>query len=437
MRWTLISKTSNINKLASFHAQATQGIIVIQLIRENLHVLDLLFVRPHLSRLCWREIVGNIHQSSNSSQAMNEIYSWCWEKVTERSDSALSDPPRGEGRVNCAEMADSVDTREASAPAEQTPHVAAPAQPHAVPSHYPPEEVEASRASSLSSLRSSIRQYRKENGRRYHALSDGNLTHHLWRLTFDGKLCMCPKVMGANSVLDIGTGTGIWAIDYAESHPSATVIGVDLSPIQPGFFEVDDIEKDWTWSTKFDFIHIRHMNSAIANWERLLRQAYDNLEPGGYVELTDNCFPLQCQDGTMDPKSPVAEWSTLLMEACDRMGRPVTVPALFKNLLLRAGFVDVVEVHRIWPLHDWPKNDQLKEIGRYSQESSLQGCEASALALFTRVLGWTRDETLVFCSGVRKDLHNRNIHAYWDIYCAFGRKPFDEPSSESEPESEH
>ncbi|KXH52983.1 methyltransferase domain-containing protein [Colletotrichum nymphaeae SA-01] len=138
----------------------------------------------------------------------------------------------------------------------------------------------------------------------------------------------------------------------------------------------------------------------------------------------------------MDPKSPVAEWSTLLMEACDRMGRPVTVPALFKNLLLRAGFVDVVEVHRIWPLHDWPKNDHLKEIGRYSQESSLQGCEASALALFTRVLGWTRDETLVFCSGVRKDLHNRNIHAYWDIYCAFGRKPFDEPSSESEPESE-
>ncbi|KAL4412520.1 methyltransferase domain-containing protein [Colletotrichum abscissum] len=370
-------------------------------------------------------------------------------------------------------MADSVDTREASAPAEQTPHVAAPAQPHVVPSHYPPQEVEAephdprydddtwseeSRASSLSSLRSSIRQYRKENGRRYHALSDGNLTHHLWRLTFDGKLCMCPKVMGAKAVLDIGTGTGIWAIDYAESHPSATVVGVDLSPIQPGFvppncsFEVDDIEKDWTWSTKFDFIHIRHMNSAIADWERLLRQAYDtqekansqvlfphppsNLEPGGYVEMTDNCFPLQCQDGTMDPKSPVAEWSTLLMEACDRMGRPVTVPALFKNLLLRAGFVDVVEAHRIWPLHDWPKNDHLKEIGRYSQESSLQGCEASALALFTRVLGWTRDETLVFCSGVRKDLHNRNIHAYWDIYCAFGRKPFDEPSSESEPESE-
>ena len=34
-------------------------------------------------------------------------------------------------------------------------------------------------------------------------------------------------------VLDIGTGTGIWAIDYADAHPDSTVIGVDLSPIQP------------------------------------------------------------------------------------------------------------------------------------------------------------------------------------------------------------
>jgi methylase of polypeptide subunit release factors len=33
-------------------------------------------------------------------------------------------------------------------------------------------------------------------------------------------------------VLDIGTGTGIWAIDFADEHPEAEVIGTDLSPIQ-------------------------------------------------------------------------------------------------------------------------------------------------------------------------------------------------------------
>lgn len=48
-----------------------------------------------------------------------------------------------------------------------------------------------------------------------------------------------------------GTGTGIWAIDMADTYPAAQVIGTDLSPVQPIFvppncrFEVDDFELDW------------------------------------------------------------------------------------------------------------------------------------------------------------------------------------------------
>lgn len=34
-------------------------------------------------------------------------------------------------------------------------------------------------------------------------------------------------------ILDLGTGTGIWAIDMADKYPDAEVIGVDLSVIQP------------------------------------------------------------------------------------------------------------------------------------------------------------------------------------------------------------
>ncbi len=49
------------------------------------------------------------------------------------------------------------------------------------------------------------------------------MQHHLMLLTLDGELCLCPKVRGANRVLDMGTGTGIWAIDYAEQHPAAEV----------------------------------------------------------------------------------------------------------------------------------------------------------------------------------------------------------------------
>lgn len=34
-------------------------------------------------------------------------------------------------------------------------------------------------------------------------------------------------------VLDIGTGTGTWAIDMGDEFPEAEIIGTDLSPVQP------------------------------------------------------------------------------------------------------------------------------------------------------------------------------------------------------------
>jgi methylase of polypeptide subunit release factors len=43
----------------------------------------------------------------------------------------------------------------------------------------------------------------------------------------DGKLFLAP-LRTIHRVLDIGTGTGIWAIDFADAFPSAHVIGEDL-----------------------------------------------------------------------------------------------------------------------------------------------------------------------------------------------------------------
>lgn len=93
------------------------------------------------------------------------------------------------------------------------------------------------------------------------------MQHHLFQLTLDGKLFTAPiDPKKTLRVLDVGTGTGIWAIDYGmsarrlcfleslmtlvqptsipkqryfrlipeESVLTATkVLGVDVSPIQP------------------------------------------------------------------------------------------------------------------------------------------------------------------------------------------------------------
>lgn len=59
-----------------------------------------------------------------------------------------------------------------------------------------------------------------------------DLHHEILLIAWDEKLYGAP-IDKPQRILDVGTGTGIWAIDMADSFPSAEVIGTDLSPIQP------------------------------------------------------------------------------------------------------------------------------------------------------------------------------------------------------------
>ncbi|KIX10324.1 uncharacterized protein Z518_01406 [Rhinocladiella mackenziei CBS 650.93] len=91
------------------------------------------------------------------------------------------------------------------------------------------------------SVRSSILQNREQPGRRYHAYKDGryhrpndeaelerlNIAHALFTMTNENRLHLAPLESDLGRVLDIGTGTGTWAIEFADAYPSALVVGVD------------------------------------------------------------------------------------------------------------------------------------------------------------------------------------------------------------------
>lgn len=296
---------------------------------------------------------------------------------------------------------------------------------------------------SLTSLTDSIREFRRENGRTYHSLSAGkywcpnddpendrlDLQHHAHRLTFGGALCCCPKKHGAKRVLDLGTGTGIWAMEYADEHPEAEVIGVDLSPIQPEFvppncsFEVDDIEKEWTWFKPFDFIWWRALLGCFTDVEGMIATCYENLEPGGYLEMHDGTFPLECDDGSVPEDSAVMKISHLAKEASARLGRPIDKSPQYREMMERAGFVDIVFEKYNWPINTWPKDPRMKTIGFWTLANVEGGLEGLFMALLTRGLGMTMEETLVLCAEVRKDLRNRDYHGNWPAYYCYGRKP--------------
>ncbi|KAF4334953.1 mrna 3 end-processing yth1 [Fusarium beomiforme] len=273
-----------------------------------------------------------------------------------------------------------------------------------------------------------------------------DLQHALFLRTFDDRLGFAPPSnpeANVKHVLDIGTGTGIWVMDYADDHPGAEVgsqlahcsllivqvIGVDLSPIQPSFvppnvrFIIDDIEEEWQYSTRFDYIHSRMMNSSIADWASYAAKIYDNLEPGGYVELQEIDVFTRSDDNTLTPQHNLWQWAQLIYDASVKLGRPYFDPSNLKDVLTKAGFEDVTEAKFKWPTNRWPKDKKHKELGVWNNENGNFFLEAVAIAPLTRALGWSKEEVTVFIAQARKELNDPRIHAYWPIISVYGRKP--------------
>ncbi|TEA20855.1 Secondary metabolism regulator LAE1 [Colletotrichum sidae] len=313
-------------------------------------------------------------------------------------------------------------------------------------------------ASSTASVASSILEYRLENGRTYHKYKDGkywapnderenerlDLVHHLYLRTLDGRLGTAPpnrENSKVGRVLDVGTGTGIWAMDFGEEHPEAEVIGVDLSASQPQFvppnvfFEIDDVEESWTFSRPFDYIHSRMMKGSIRDWKKFLEQCYEsapllpwslleNLNPGGYLELNDvDLFPVS-DDDTLKDDGGLLKAFRLFLEALEKLGSSFDSQSTrFKEMLAEVGFEDIQIEQFKWPTNTWPKHAKFKEIGYWNYENLAPNLDGIMMAPLTRVLGWEKDAVHLLAMEARKELGDKNVHAYFNVWSIHGRKP--------------
>ncbi|KAF2025084.1 S-adenosyl-L-methionine-dependent methyltransferase [Setomelanomma holmii] len=290
-------------------------------------------------------------------------------------------------------------------------------------------------ASETASLTSSIMRGRYENGRRYHAYQDGiymfpddeqeqdrlDIKYASLQMVFSDRVVFAP-LKDPQEILDIGTGTGIWAMDAGEQYPGATGkrcdVLISICRVPPNVkFEIDNAEDLWTWDEDFfDLVHMRTMTGCIRDWDKLFSQAFRHTKPGGYIELQEMDYMGIVQPTSRNPGTSFITWCAEQGLAGKKAGLNLRTSVSFlTSSLARAGFVDCQVLEYKLPIGPWARDKRLRNAGLLQLSAMLEGIEGLSLRLYTFYAGWSLDELKILLAKVRSELKDPGCHTYWPV----------------------
>ncbi|KAH6874928.1 methyltransferase domain-containing protein [Thelonectria olida] len=303
-------------------------------------------------------------------------------------------------------------------------------------------EMDDEENSDLVTISSEVTNIIWENGRRYHSYKEGRypfpndpleqereeILHHLFEKLLGGRLHMT-SLDNPQTILDLGTGVGRWAVCMGYLYEDAVITGLDLSPIQDRYippnvgFVIDDIEDTWVDPPgSLDFVFCRNMSTSIRDWKRLFRQAYNAVSPGGWIEVQDLHWAFRCDDGTMP-----ADWAPSILidkirEGLRAMGIEMFAPTMHVHHAEAVGFTNLNATARRIPVGAWARDSELKDIGRLVRDVLCVGLHGMAIGPLTRGLGWSPERVQLFLVQVREGLMDHSVHACIYFHCLSAQK---------------
>ncbi|KAJ5789949.1 uncharacterized protein N7518_006960 [Penicillium psychrosexuale] len=191
--------------------------------------------------------------------------------------------------------------------------------------------------------------------------------------------------------------------------PAPRLTGMDLTDMSPDlpYFEHHELEGDWPFTTKqaFHLIHAQSLGGVITDYDRFYANAFRHLLPGGARLLA------------------LREWEALIHEAAAKFDKRINVAAEQKELMHSAGLVQVDEQIFKVPFGKWSDDPILKRIGSFYVYQMQCALEGYTLRLFTKTLGWSKEDTDALINRVQEELQQKDLRLYSYFYLVIGQKP--------------
>ncbi|RDW75493.1 hypothetical protein BP6252_06635 [Coleophoma cylindrospora] len=295
------------------------------------------------------------------------------------------------------------------------------------------------------SLASSVKLFREEHGRTYHSYGtteywgandeeakDQQDLRHLLSSFLDTnsrrQTISCARKK--STVLDLGTGTGIWVMDVADHYPSAVVKGMDLSPIQPlwiapnAVFEVDDYNHTaFDVSPNHDLIHARELLGSVLDWPRLFRKCFEGLKPGGWIECAEPDIKVTSNHMPMPADDPNAQWVEVFRQVGQQTGMTFEAAVRLKGWLEETGFENVEEVVFSIAVGTWPRDKKQKELGMWNQVRLANGMRDFTERRMRNSLGKQDVEIEALIARSRAAVQDSKLYTHQNMYVVYGQKP--------------
>lgn len=199
--------------------------------------------------------------------------------------------------------------------------------------------------------------------------------------------------------------------------------------MQPAFvpancqFVVDDIEYDWAYEKRFDFIHARFLSMGIRDWPKIFRQSFQFVKPGGWVEYQEAQLLFPTEPDSPKPNPALTSLSDDVQDAAVKIGVSIRQAHTWKESIEAAGFINHHMVKLRWPIGEWGSDPKEKSLGKMNRRNLMNGIEGLSLAYLVRIRGDKPQEVRERLEKVKAEMKDDDVHHYIELWIHYAQRP--------------